>query len=339
MITSELPVMGKVKRCGLFAETLRYAGGVPQLRFRLPMGYAICCSDDGRKLACLGRRVNVFDISSRQKISTTHPFPHPSHAAFSPDGKILVVKFTSGRIVVLDPATGNMMHDHKNQREGEGSEVLSSPDGHDLIDASWDGVIKVRKSFERTVVTQQQFEGEMIKRISHDSVRRTWLIEHRPKLRLGENWPRSPYLTLQKWPIGKRKPKVLTPDLDIIGSATLSPDASRVCFVCTRRRLGRWVQIARASDGNVLATSEEIRIGGTGCGLAWSSDGKYVGSVQSRRFVFYRASDLSVVGEVPCTYPSSICFLPGRDQVALGSWRVSALVEFADIMTGNAKIP
>jgi hypothetical protein len=188
--------MGKVKRCGLFAETLRYAGGVPQLRFRLPMGYAICCSDDGRKLACLGRRVNVFDISSRQKISTTHPFPHPSHAAFSPDGKILVVKFTSGRIVVLDPATGNMMHDHKNQREGEGSEVLSSPDGHDLIDASWDGVIKVRKSFERTVVTQQQFEGEMIKRISHDSVRRTWLIEHRPKLRLGENWPRSPYLTL-----------------------------------------------------------------------------------------------------------------------------------------------
>ena len=72
--------------------------------------------------------------------------------------------------------------------------------------------------------------------------------------------------------------------------------------------------------------------------MAWSSDGKYVGSVQARRFVFYHSSDLSVIGEVPCTYPSSICFLPGTEDVVLGSWNSSVLAEINDIAAGKVKM-
>lgn len=312
---------------------------MPRLRFRLPIGFALCCSDDGGTLVCVGRRVNVFDIRSRKRISTAHPFSHPSHAAFSPDGKFLAVKYTSGRILALDPATGIVMRDYKNQKEGEGSEVFFSPDGNQLIDASWKGVITVRNLFEPTMVTQQSFPGEMIARISCDSARRNWLFEHHPKVRTGERRPLSPYLTLQKWPFGKHRAKVLALDLDRVASATLSPDATRICYVCTRQRRGSRIKIARVSDGKIIVSSGEIKIGGTGSNLAWSSDGVYVGSVQSRRFAFYRASDLSAVGEVPCTYPSSICFLPGRDDVVLGSWNSSALVELDDIATGKAKLP
>jgi hypothetical protein len=302
------------------------------------MGDPLSCSDDGNTLVCLGRRVNVFDIRSRNKISTAHPFSNSSHAAVSPDGKLLAVKNTVGRIVVLDTATGNVMHDYKNQKEGEGCEVLFSPDGTKLVDASWKGVITVRNLFESTVVTQQSFPGEMIGRISHDLRRRAWLFEHHRIVRPGENWPLPPYLTLQKWPLGKHKAKILSPEVDIIESATISPDGSRICFVGSRRLVGRWVQIARAFDGKTLASSEEVKIGGTGCELAWSSDGKYLGSVQSRRFVFYLSSDLSDVGEVPCTYPSSICFLPGKYGLVLGSWNSSALVKLDDIAAGRVKM-
>lgn len=308
-------------------------------RLRLPMGYGICCSDDGSTLACLGRRVNVFDLQNRKRIWSGHPFSHPSHAAFAPQGKTLVVKNTSGRILVLDSASGATIHDYKNQKEGEGSEVFFSPDHDKLIDASWNGVITVRGLCDHTIMKQQSFPGEMIIRISHDSVRRTWLFEHHPKVRPGENRPLPPYWTLLKWPIGAQVAKVLTTDTDIIGSSTLSPDASRICYACTRRRQGTWIKIARSSDGEIIASSDEIKIGGTGSQLAWSSDGTYIGSVQSRRFVFYLASNLSTAGEVTCTYPSSICFLPRSNDVVLGSWNSSVLVGFDAISAGKVKMP
>lgn len=311
---------------------------MPKSRFRLPMGFAVCCSDDGGTLICLGRRVNVFDLRSRERISSTHPISNASHSSFSSDGKVLAVKNTSGRILLLNSSTGDVLHDYENQNEGEGGEVLFSPDDTNLVDASWQGGISVRKLFQNAIVAQLSFPGEMINRISHDFARRTWLFEHHPKVRPGENWPRPPYLTLLKWPIGVHKAKVLTLDLDIIKSTTLSPDASRICYVSTRRRVGTWIKISDASDGEVLASSDETKIGGTGSELAWSRDGEYVGSVQSRRFVFYRASDLTVIGEVACTYPSSICFLPGTDGIVLGSWNSSALVTLEDIVAGRAKM-
>jgi hypothetical protein len=283
--------------------------------------------------------VNVFDLRSRKRIWSGHPFSHPSHAAFAPNGKTLVLKSTSGRILILDSVSGAILYDYKNQKEGEGSEVFFSPDHDKLIDASWNGIITVRGLCDHTIIKQQPFPGEMIIRISHDFRRRTWLFEHHPKVRPGEDWPLPPYLTLLKWPVGERKAKVLNTDADIISSSTLAPDATRICYVCTRRRQGTWIKIARGSDGEIVASSDEIKIGGTGSELAWSYDGTYIGSVQSRQFVFYRASNLSTAGHVPCTYPSSICFLPRSNNVVLGSWNASALVGLDAIAAGKVKMP
>jgi len=285
--------------------------------------------------ACVGQRVNVFDVSSRQRVLSARPFPHPSHVDFSPDSKKLAVKFTNGRIVILDVATGDVLRDYKNQKDGEGSEVLFSPDGQELVDGSWKGDLTVRKLLGDGA-TREQFSGEMIDRVSHDSRKRFWLIEHRKIVQPGENWPDYDYLVLHRWPLARRPTSFSFEHY--IESATLSPDGSRICFIGRRRDGARWVQIVGTSDGEVVARSAEIKIGGTGMELAWSSDSRLVGSVQDRQFVFYRASDLEVVGELPCQYPCSICFIPREGLVVLGTWNSSVLVSIADVLMGKVKI-
>jgi WD40 repeat protein len=280
----------------------------------------------------------MFDVDSGEKVSTSHPFPHPSSAAFSPAGSLLAVKNTSGRIAVLYSATGEVVFDHKNQQEGEGSEVLFSPDGTELIDGSWKGVVTIRKTLEGNVVTQEEFPGEMICRVSHDSNRRFWLIEHHPKVRPGEDWADYGYLTFWEWPFEKRKSWNFTFDF-YISSATLSPDGRHICVLCTRRKAGRWIEIIRVSDGGVASSTEPIEIGGTGDELVWSADGKFVGSVQKRKSVFYRATDLKILTEVPCRYPSEICFPPNTNRVVLGSWNSSILADIGDVLAGKVKMP
>jgi dipeptidyl aminopeptidase/acylaminoacyl peptidase len=144
------------------------------------MSYETVCTADGRMFVCVGRRVNGFDVENCQRILSVRPFPHASHSDFSPDNKKLAVKYTNGRIVILDLATGDVMRDYTNQKEGEGSEAFFSPDGQELVDGSWNGLISIRK-LSGPGVSTKQFPGEMIDRISHDSHKRSWLIQHRKK--------------------------------------------------------------------------------------------------------------------------------------------------------------
>lgn len=110
------------------------------------MSYETVCTADGGMFVCVGRRVNGFDAGNCQRILSARPFPHASNSDFSPDNKQLAVKHTNGRIVILKVATGDVLRDYKNPTEGEGCEVYFSPDGRDLVDGSWDGLISIRKT-------------------------------------------------------------------------------------------------------------------------------------------------------------------------------------------------
>jgi len=298
-----------------------------------PVGYTVACSDDGKSIVCLGRNVVVIDAERRQRASTSHPISNPSDVSFSSDGSHLAVKSTSGRIVLIDAKSGEVLRDYKNQKEGEGSQVCFSPAGDELIDGSWDGFITVRPTGNGAARMREAFPGEMIRRVSSDGDRLTWLFEHTPMALPGEQHPPLTYVSVRRWPFAPSTTRSLTFPLHI-ENATISPDGSQFCFI--QKWDDRRVHIARISDGEPCARSEPTISGGTGAELAWSPDSRYIGSVQAGKFVFYRTVDMAVVGEVPCQYPSSVRFLPTGDQVILGSWKSSGVFRMADVLAGSA---
>jgi WD40 repeat protein len=269
----------------------------------------------------------VIDIAARQRVSTSHPLSHPSHVAFSPGGEALAVKATSGRIVVIDPRSGEVLHDHMNEKEGEGSGVCFSPDGNGLVDGSWKGALTIRRARDSAILSREQFPGEMISRVTHNQSRRTWLVEHSPTVRPGENRPPPGYLSLRQWPFSPETTRTFSFGMHI-QSATLSPDGSRFCFI--QKWDERRLHIAQASDGQVLTSSIPLEAGGTGSELAWSVDGRHVATVSDGVFLFFRAADLANVGRVACQYPSSMAFLPGGEEMVLGSWNTTTIVKLGD---------
>jgi hypothetical protein len=127
-------------------------------------------------MGALGRNVVVLNLERRERVSTSHPFSHPSSATFSPNVNALAVKATSGHIVVLDPETGNLVSDHLNKGEGEGSNVACSRDGQYLVDGSWNGTFTVRELLTGRIIVRDEFPGQMLTRVTHDVEGRIWVI-------------------------------------------------------------------------------------------------------------------------------------------------------------------
>ena len=101
-------------------------------RINLKVSYEVAFSPDGQLLAVIGRDVVLWDFPRGEKRFRVHPLSHPSHVAFSRSGDRLAVKNTAGRIVILDPATGQVAVDFGNKRDGEGCGPVFSP-----CDATW----------------------------------------------------------------------------------------------------------------------------------------------------------------------------------------------------------
>jgi WD40 repeat protein len=305
--------------------------------YKMTCAYNSAVSDDQRLIACVGGQVNVFDIERREKVASFRPFPHLIHAAFSPNGRFIAVKNTLGRIAVFNIATSELLCDHKNQKEGEGCQVSFSPDGETLIDGSWDGLATVRKAFEPAVIWRKEFPGEMIGAISHDLSRRKWLFQHSGVVQPEKGCRDRHSLILREWPFKNDALQRSWIGQDT-SFATLSPDGSRVCLVNSQGRPKIKLQVIRVTDEQIIASIPANRVRE----ISWSADCEVIGTAQGyddkSKFTFYRSSDLSIVGEVPCQYPSSICYLANSDQVVLGSWQFSRLARLEDFLSGEVKM-
>jgi WD40 repeat protein len=101
---------------------------------KLKTAYEIVFSPDEDCAAFLGaRNVSVLHLATTKPLFSVRPIDHLCHIDFSPDGRRLVVKSTSGRTITLDAQTGQTLQDFRNQKEGEGPGALFSNCGRYVV--------------------------------------------------------------------------------------------------------------------------------------------------------------------------------------------------------------
>jgi hypothetical protein len=292
-------------------------------RLKFARSYFLAASADGSMMAALGRNVTLLSTAELRKVGSVHPLSHPSWASFSGDGTKLAVKNTAGRIVVLAIPSLEVLCDHSNRREGEGSELHFSPCGKFLVDGSWGDFITVREALRPVVVDRFEFEGEMITDISHSSNSQVWLMTHKPRTRPGEDRSPPGYLTVWSWPL-KTPLETIEPALSGVESGVVSPDGRRIALVGYEESPRQSFVQVLSITGRELARTP-IEIGGTGSRLRWSPNGALIGSIQRGRIVTYASADLSEVKSYPFEYPSDICFSENDSYIAFATWSFGIL--------------
>lgn len=101
----------------------------------------------------------IWEVQTGELRNKFKVLPNSSHVAFAPTGDRIAVKSTSGRIAVYD-LDGTLLMDAKNQKEGEGCNLVWSSDGEALHDGSWHGVLRSRDASTGKVTTEAS--GDMI---------------------------------------------------------------------------------------------------------------------------------------------------------------------------------
>jgi hypothetical protein len=279
----------------------------------------VAFSRDGQLLATLGRYVFVWNVALKSKAVRSHPFAHPSDAAFSPDQRHLAVKSTSGQIVIIDAQSGQTVVDFKNTADGEGSNLQYSSCGEYIVDGSWSGRLAVRRAGSGAHEFVQEFGGEMIRSVhsSWDGMR--WIIAHGCKAISDDRPPPPDYFSVWDWPFRPGGHRVLPERVAFARSSSFSPDGTLLAVV--HGAPPDMVSVFQLSNGTCVGAMS-IQSGGTGHALSWSADGRLIGSVQDQTVVFYAWPSLARMHELSLAYASDVAFSPCGDVLALGSWQV-----------------
>jgi WD40 repeat protein len=272
--------------------------------FRIARSYEVAFSPSGDRLASVAVHVDLWDVATRTRAARGHPFTHPSHVDFSPDGTRLAVKSTSGEIVVLDALTLDLVARHNDPPLYTGAEVLFSPCGEYLIDGSWTGVLFVRDALTGDVVHRERF-GTMVQHLACSGNRSRWALSAYDAL-----------TTIRSWPFTDDRL-----DLQVDAHNALAIDGSGR-LLATVDRIGRTLQVWDLGSGagmpTLVAEVGKLPLVGTGK-VAWSPDGDMLalaGADMTRLFT----SDLRELWQTELEYSCSVAFSPSGDLLACGAW-------------------
>jgi WD40 repeat protein len=294
-------------------------------KLKFPTVFEFALSPRGDRIAALGRNVVTADTISMKRFTSCHPFPHPSDACFNHDGSKLAVKNTSGRIVILDPVTGETIVDFNNKRDGEGANVHFSPCGNFLVDASWGGKIFVRNVKTAQKENEFSFGGEMIKDVLCSRDGKLWAFTHQPKVKASENELDNPYLTIWNWPLSECE--IVPLPLCSIDGTAMSPDGNNFALTGFSGK-GKEKLLSLMSRTGEIFRSIDV---GHCKKIRWSPDGKLIGAILDSRIAVYTFPDLIEIRSYDLKYPSDVSFSPDNSFIALGSWDGGSIEQLGDV--------
>jgi WD40 repeat protein len=271
---------------------------------KLKTAFEIAFSPDEDYAAFFGgRNVSVMYLAASKSLFSVHPIAHPSHIDFSPDGRRLAVKSTSGRTIILDAQTGQTVQDFRNQKEGEGSHALFSSCGRYVVSVSWRGLLSVRDTATSELVFSHVHGNCMLNNLTEP--------------------PPPETVVVYPWPIHGHDCRELHQRWSFIGALQVSPS-------------GRFLGVVHGAppqtidiydmERSRIAASRAIHFGGTGCSIGWSPDEGLLAIMGNERCFVLEMPDLAVRHKFPLRYGCYARFSPSSRFLALGSWSTSFIV-------------
>jgi WD40 repeat protein len=290
---------------------------------KLKTAYEFAFSPDSKRVAFIGGRdVTMLDISTRKSMFAVHPIANPSHIAFSPDGRSVVVKGTSGRTIVLNAQTGRMIRDFRNQKEGEGDKALFTACSRFVVSVSWGGLFSVRDRESGKLVFSQSYGDDcQLTGLSTTAERSLFVYSIGGRPRSSEGLTPCT-VALHRWPGHSTRAETLPKEFAAIWGLQVSPS-------------GRFLAVVYGTPPNTLEIYDITRSrtvaqcrwsGSPGCSIAWARDEKTLIVNGDECFRMYALPKLRVLRELPAQYPCFVGFSPAEDSVALGSWKQSFII-------------
>jgi WD40 repeat protein len=287
--------------------------------FRLRSAYDVAFSPSGELLVTVGQKkqVKLWSLQHRRQIAVNTLLKHPAYVALSPNGSSYAVKNTIGEIVVCSTASGALVSRYNPSEPTEGCPVVFTADSQFLIDGSWDGRIEVR-SLSNLQRVWTQLVGYMVIDVSASFDRTLWAftIKDTPD-----------HVLLRRWPFDRRK-RVRRLEIRSPSCARVSPDGTRLAVI------HEWhgtLSVFDLKANDIVATFTQKNIG-THSELAWSPDGRLLGTTQDGQWKVYSADRLCEIGSLPGPFPCAIEFSPDGSLLALGSWERGLVVPLAQML-------
>jgi WD40 repeat protein len=295
-------------------------------------------STDETRLVVVGRALTVWDLPARNVLYRTHPFSHPADACFSPNGNVIAVKNTAGRIITLDAPSGAVIRDFRDKSEGEGTRVAFSPCGAYLVDASRAGVISVRRADTGDVVFRRSLGGSLIKDLAPIDGGKRWVLVHGEGAPDASSPPPPRHIDIWDWPFDAGPSSVWRTDMSFLRDWAISPAGAMIATVdgAPPER----IRVFSVATKNVLGEARiDSNSTGTGRMLAWSGDGTRLYSIELDDFAAYELSDMHLKRVKRAEFYYAAGVTVSKSLIALSSWESGFIVDAADIPDCLSKVP
>jgi WD40 repeat protein len=289
-------------------------------KLRIGPSFELRFDPGSRRAISIGANISVWDLETRKRIVRSHPLKHPSHVRWSPSGDSLAVKSTSGELVIVDATTLAIISRLQSRQAGEGCETVFSPDGHRLLDGTWDGLLATYDIEAQSRQLEHTFPQTMITSIVSSRSDTYAAAVIRPKASSGLPQVLEHAICLAEW--SDSGLALRTVPKKFHGVKALAFDRTEKLLAIMRNNgpdEGGTIEIIEVEHGQSIA-SRPCVLSHNGSSIDWSPDNRLIGTVDLSGFRFYAATDLTEIIHVPWKYPSHVEFSGDGKYVAFGAW-------------------
>ncbi len=268
---------------------------------------------------------------SRSKLARLRDMKWPAGLTISHSGERLAVKSgPSGAIGLYDLASLRLLGATEPPGK-EGADPVFTPDDQFIVDADWDGDIRLVNATTLAVTVLRQYPDCMVLDIDHTSGSDHFLFQISPKT-IGTPAFSSEVLVDWPYPFDQHAPIEQVTPFRRLGAIRRSPIRGVVAALNGKPE-GNEVILLDPTMTQITAQSEVKPNSGSAFrrALAWSTDEQFLVVLRRGKVEILEVATLTVVHEIALEYACFVDFTPDGTALLLGSWQSGYYIPFSEV--------